>query len=117
MNRKRYAQAKQRLEEIQRVLDGQLLTPEQQRELEQDAAALTRVLQRRIVMGHVWAALIGAVIGAALAIANQVMLAPETSNAPVMAGGCVSYYAWLCLPWALLGAVAGALLGRLGYTL
>ena len=114
MNGKEYAEAKRRLEEIQRVLGSQLLTPEQQRDLELHAARLSRILQKRVVMGRVKAALIGAVVGAALAVLHNVFIAaPHTGHVPQTAAGWAAFYVGVCVPWALLGSLVGAVLGRL----
>ena len=114
MNGKEYAEAKRRLEEIQRVLENELLTPEQQRDLELHAARLSRTLQQRVVMGRVKAALIGAVVGAALAVLNDVFIAaPHADQVPQTAAGWAAFYVGLCAPWALIGLLVGVVLGRL----
>ena len=113
MNRREYSEAKRRLERVRRELETELLTPEQQNALEQRAATLERSLHRGGMRSRAMAALVGAVFGAALAVLYDVFgAAPHASSAPETAWASIDV--WLWVPWALFGALVGAMLGRGG---
>jgi len=115
MNRREYAEAKRRLDQIQRELETELLTPGQQHELELRAASLNRILRRGVVMSRAKNALIGAVFGAALAVLyNAFIVVSHTGYVPQTTAAWATFYAGLCAPWALIGALVGAILGRRG---
>jgi hypothetical protein len=64
---------------------------------------------------RVLTALTGAVIGSGLALLDFAYLAgPFTGYVPQTTAGWFAFYVWLCLPWALLGAIVGFVLGRRG---
>jgi hypothetical protein len=112
MNRKDHVDDKRRLEQIKQDLETQLLTPEQERELELQSAKLSRSVQQAVVMGRVKAALAGALAGAVLAVLYNAFIAdPDTAPVSDTTVGWVAFYVGLCVPWALIGALVGALLG------
>ena len=114
MKRQEYAEAKRRLDQVRRELETELLTPEQQRELELSAATLERSLHRGARTSRAIGALIGAVFAAALAVAyNAFAAAPQAGPIPqaTAAWDSVHFYVRLCVPWALFGALVGAMLG------
>jgi uncharacterized membrane protein len=55
-------------------------------------------------------ALIAAVIGAALALLDHAFLA-KLGYVPQTHPEWFSFYFWLCVPWAVLGAIIGYVLG------
>jgi len=64
---------------------------------------------------RVLTALTGAVIGSGLALLDFAYLAgPFTDSVPQTTAGWFALYVWLCIPWALLGAVVGFMIGRRG---
>lgn len=112
MNRRDYAEAKRRLDQTHRELETELLTPEQQRELELRATSLNRILHRGAVMSRAKTAAFGAVFAVALAALYETFIAaPHHGYAPQTAAAWASFYAGLCTPWALIGALVGVALG------
>ena len=113
MNREENAAAKRRLDQVHRELETELLTPRQQFELEARAAHLNRMLHRQAVLSRATTALIGAVFGAAIALLyHGFITALPADSLPQVPAAWASYYAWLCAPWALIGALVGAIIGR-----
>lgn len=114
MRRHDHAEARRRLDQIHRELETELLTPEQQRELELRAASLNRILQRRVVWSRAQTVVIGAVFGAGLAVLYNIFAVPHIGHAPQTTTAWIAFYAWLYVPWAVVGALIGAILGRRG---
>lgn len=64
---------------------------------------------------RVLTALAGAVLGTGLALLDAAYLAsPNTGYLPQTTGGWFAFYVGLCMPWTLLGAVVGLVVGKRG---